>query len=65
MSFLNLFKPANVGLDIQIFRLGICNQCTDKKGNKNVYATGQCKDCLCFLSQKVKHREESCPRGKW
>jgi hypothetical protein len=65
MSFLNLLKSPSTDLETQIRRLAICKRCKDKKGNKNIYNTGQCKDCLCFVVQKVKHKTESCPRNYW
>ena len=65
MSFLNLFKQANASLKMQIKRLSICMSCKDEKGNKNVYNSGQCKDCFCFIKEKVKHIEEKCPRNSW
>jgi hypothetical protein len=65
MSILNIFTPENASTELQIKRLTICNNCKDNKGNSNLYITGQCKNCLCFVKEKVKYNAENCPRDKW
>lgn len=39
-------------------RISICNQCSDKCGNK-------CCICGCYLKKKAKWSTESCPKNKW
>lgn len=41
-------------------RMNICLGC-----DKYFAATGQCKECLCFLKFKTTIAQESCPLKKW
>ncbi len=66
MSFLNLLRNPDADERTQLRRINIClNVCKDLYGNSNIYSTGQCKDCLCFVKQKVKYKNEQCPRMYW
>lgn len=40
-------------------RLAICQACPQ------LLPTGNCKECGCFMSQKVKLPNASCPLHKW
>lgn len=40
-------------------RLEICKACP------SLLPTGNCKECGCFMSQKVKLPNASCPLHKW
>lgn len=53
-------KIQKVTEEIGAKRLSICNECP-----KFIKTTGQCKTCMCFMRQKVKLPNASCPLGKW
>lgn len=40
-------------------RLAICKECP------KLLLTGNCTECGCFMSAKVKLPNASCPLGKW
>lgn len=40
-------------------RLDTCSQC------KKLMRTGNCSICGCFVMDKAKYKEESCPLKKW
>jgi len=40
-------------------RLSICRSCPE------LFPTGQCKKCGCFMNLKVKLAAAYCPIGKW
>lgn len=42
----------------QTDRLNICKDC-------DAYYNGRCRECGCFLAQKVKLTVAKCPIGKW
>lgn len=53
-------------VSLQKKRLNICNSCTDENGKPmKIKITGQCRDCWCILSDKVKYIDEKCRLGKW
>ena len=41
-------------------RWSICEECP-----RLLKATGQCKECGCFMKLKVKLKKAVCPLGKW
>lgn len=41
-------------------RIEICNICPDYKSSLRT-----CMKCGCYIPQKVKYKEASCPLGKW
>lgn len=48
-----------VKTDIAAERYAICKECP------MLLPTGNCKECGCFMSQKVKLPNASCPLHKW
>ena len=52
-------STAKVSKDIRQKRLDNCNTCT------KLMATGQCASCGCFVVDKTKYADESCPEKKW
>lgn len=55
-----LNKNLRVSDDIAEERFNICQGCPEL-----IPVTNQCKICKCFMSQKVKLSNASCPIGKW
>ena len=49
-----------VGADIHKERMSICKACPEL-----IELTSQCKKCGCFMNQKTKLPNASCPLGKW
>lgn len=74
MSVKNLLKKKDVCDTLMNIRLSKCNSCptkretlvgdtcglllfpSDEEGNES---------CGCLTKEKVKHKNESCPQGKW
>lgn len=68
--FFDIFKLAKgdstdkVTNDVWQDRLSKCRECiTD--GEWTVSEIGRCKLCGCFVNQKTKYKDESCPKGEW
>ena len=58
---LDLFnKDLRVSDEIAEERFNICKACPNL-----IPVTNQCSICKCFMSQKVKLSNASCPIGKW
>jgi len=57
----DLLNPENhTTKEIQQQRYKICLSCPEL-----INTTKQCKKCGCFMNQKTKLKEASCPIGKW
>ncbi len=57
----DLFNPENhVASEIQKKRYEICLSCPEL-----IQSTKTCKICGCFMSQKTKLKNASCPIQKW
>ena len=53
-------KPTDkVSVDLYNKRISICNSCPKK------LITGNCSVCGCFVRDKAKYSDESCPLNKW
>lgn len=48
-------------------RIPICNSCTDARPLIKIGGTQYyyCSLCTCSCSQKVRVKDEKCPKGKW
>jgi hypothetical protein len=53
-----------VSKDIWKSRLEKCRDCVTD-GEWTVSGNGRCKLCGCFVNQKTKYADESCPKGEW
>lgn len=53
-------KMGRVDSDIYMERIAICQSCPEL-----LKATFQCKRCGCFMKQKSKLADASCPLKKW
>lgn len=47
--------------DIDTYKLRIAT-C---KGCPELFPTGNCKICGCFVKDKAQYKEEKCPKNKW
>jgi hypothetical protein len=57
----DVLNPNNlVSAEIKNERYSICLSCPEL-----IQATKQCKKCGCFMNQKTKLKEASCPLLKW
>lgn len=57
----DVLNPENlVSSEIKSKRYSICLECPELN-----QVTKQCKICLCFMNQKTKLKEASCPLHKW
>jgi len=68
--FFDLFKLAKgdsykkVSKELWKERLEICRNCVIDN-EWGVTPIGTCKLCGCFVNQKTKYVDESCPKGDW
>jgi hypothetical protein len=53
-------KMGRVNSEIYKNRISICSSCPEL-----IKTTFQCKKCGCFMKQKVKLADASCPLNKW
>lgn len=63
--------------EVQKQRVMTCAGCTLKaglekingklsiEGEKGIFDSGNCKICGCFVNEKTKYKDESCPLNKW
>jgi hypothetical protein len=53
-------KMGRVSSSIQNERMDICRACPEL-----IKITSQCKKCGCFMKEKTKLADASCPLNKW
>jgi hypothetical protein len=53
-------KAEPVTIDVALHRIALCHDC-----EKLDLITRQCTKCWCFVSRKVRWKDEKCPLGKW